>query len=417
MKAQTFSILFWIEKNRIKNGKASLIARITVNGKRAEISTHRKVSISEWNPEAQMVMAKSQEAKDINNHLAIMKARILSCQSKLEVRDAIITAEAIKNEYVGKRPDRKTLMQAFTLFLKLMQEKVNMKKRASGTYIKYDHTSKKIQSFLQHTYNVSDKNLEEIEFSFAPDFEHYLTCILNLDNNTAMKYISRTKSVFKWAKERGWIISSPIDSYKCSFIEKEPVILELHELMAMYEKPMPVKRLEEARDIYVFMCFTGFAYLDCYNLTPENIYWGIDKQKWITKDRQKTNSAESVPLLPIPLDIIEKYKTHPYCLNTKKLLPLNSNQRFNSYLKEIAAISGINKELTTHTGRHTFGTTVTLENDVPLETVSKMLGHRSIRSTQRYARVTKKKISNNMNDLKNKLSPQTSKTVIAKSNI
>jgi len=126
--------------------------------------------------------------------------------------------------------------------------------------------------------------------------------------------------------------------------------------------------------------------------------------EWIAKDRQKTDGFESVPLLDIPLAIIEKYKSHPYCISTGKLLPVNTNQRFNAYLKEIAAICNINKELTTHSGRHTFATSVTLENDVPMETVGKMLGHHSIKSTQRYARVTRNKINRNMNDLKEKLS-------------
>jgi site-specific recombinase XerD len=404
---QTFSILFWLEKNRVKNGKASLIARITVNGKRAEISTHRKASILEWNPEAQIIISKSQEAKDINNHLAIMKVKILNCQSKLEARGETITAEAIKNEYVGKRIERRTICQGFAFKLRLLKEEVARKKKAEATYDKYDYTLQKIKSFLKHNFKVSDKPLDEIRFSFINDFEHYLSITLNLDNNTTMKYISRTKTVFKMAVERDWIPSNPIASFRCSFIEREPLRLELDELYTLYEKPITIKRLEEARDIYVFMCFTGFAYIDTFGLTSENIFWGIDKQKWITKNRQKTEGAECVPLLPIPLEIIEKYKTHPYCCQSGKLLPVNSNQKFNGYLKEIAAICGINKELTTHTGRHTFATTVTLENDVPLETVGKMLGHRSIKSTQRYARVTKKKISNNMNDLRSKLFPLT----------
>jgi site-specific recombinase XerD len=227
-----------------------------------------------------------------------------------------------------------------------------------------------------------------------------------------MKYLSRTKSVLKMATEREWIPTNPIASFKCSFIERDPLRLELHELETLYNKEIKIRRLEEARDIYVFMCYTGFAYIDTFQLTGKNIFWGIDKRKSIARDRQKTDGTECVPLLEIPLEILQKYKDHPYCLNSGKLLPVNSNQRFNAYLKEIADICGIEKELTTHTGRHTFATTVTLENDVPLETVGKMLGHRSIRSTQRYARVTKKKISNNMNELRLKLNavPRQSKT-------
>jgi site-specific recombinase XerD len=412
LSLQTFSILFWIKKNQIKHGKAPIFARVTVDSRRAEISTHRSVSIVEWNPEAQMVISKSQEAKALNSELSIIKARLLSCQSKLESRGETITADKIKNEYIGKRPEQKTILQAFDYKLKLLKEEVQKQKKAPATLDKYEYTKDKVKAFIRHQYKAPDKLLNEITFSFATDFEFYLSVSLALDNNTSMKYLSRRKSVLKMATEREWIPTNPIASFKCSFIERDPLRLELHELETLYNKEIKIRRLEEARDIYVFMCYTGFAYIDTFQLTGKNIFWGIDKRKSIARDRQKTDGTECVPLLEIPLEILQKYKDHPYCLNSGKLLPVNSNQRFNAYLKEIADICGIEKELTTHTGRHTFATTVTLENDVPLETVGKMLGHRSIRSTQRYARVTKKKISNNMNELRLKLNavPRQSKT-------
>ncbi len=153
----------------------------------------------------------------------------------------------------------------------------------------------------------------------------------------------------------------------------------------------------------MFCCFTGYAYLDVYNLTPENIVTGVDGNKWVVKDREKTKTPEQIPLLPIALEIIERYKNHPTCVNKNSLLPVNSNQRYNGYLKEIADVCGIKKHLTTHTARHTFATTVTLEHDVPIETVSQMLGHKNIRTTQIYAKVTQRKISNNMEELKKRL--------------
>ena len=406
MQAQsTFSILFWIEKSRLKNGKAPLSARITVDGKRAEISTHRKVSLLEWDTDAQMLVSKSQEAKDTNNYLAIMKAKLLSCQSKLEARGEDITAEKIKNEYVGVRAERKTIADAFAFKLKLLKEEIEKEKKVQATYVKYEYTLDKIKSFLQAQYKVTGMYLDEVKFSFINDLEHYLSITLNLDNNTSMKHISRTKTVFKMALERGWVLKNPISTFRCTFIERDPLRLEMEELVTLYEKPITIKKYEEARDCYVFMCYTGFAYIDAYGMTDENIFWGIDKQLWISRNRQKTDGTECVPLLPTALEIINKYKSHPACINKGKLLPLTSNQKFNEYLKAIAAICEINKELTTHTGRHTFATTVTLENDVPIETVGKMLGHRSLKSTQRYARVTRKKIHNNMNDLRAKLYP------------
>lgn len=175
---------------------------------------------------------------------------------------------------------------------------------------------------------------------------------------------------------------------------------ELNSLSTVY---LPNKRLCEVRDVYVFSCYTGFAYIDATNLSPDNIVIGMDGNKWAKTNRQKTGMPELVPLLPPALEIIEKYKDHPYCIANNKLLPILSNQKYNKNLKEIATYARIKKNLTTHIARHTFATTILLDNDVPLETTSKLLGHNSIRSTQIYAKVSLKKLSNNMNDLRTKL--------------
>lgn len=235
------------------------------------------------------------------------------------------------------------------------------------------------------------------------DFAHYLLTECDLGNNTAMKKIAQAKSIFIMAYGRGWIKTNPAALYKCSYEEDEPVRLEIDELHTIITKQIDLPRLSEARDCYVFMCFTGYAYIDVSSLTRANLFKGPNRGVWVTKNREKTNSAECVPLFPIPLSILQKYSTHPYCRQSGKLLPINSNQKFNAYLKEIADICGIQKELTTHTARHTFATTVTLENGVPIETVSKMLGHKKLSTTQKYAKVTRKKINENMGQLKRKL--------------
>jgi site-specific recombinase XerD len=194
----------------------------------------------------------------------------------------------------------------------------------------------------------------------------------------------------------------PLRDFQCKYIPSERRYLEMEELLRMYNKPL-INRLAEIRDVYIFCCFTGYGYIDVEALTRENIYNGLDGNKWVSKARGKTNERESVPLLPIADEIIKKYSDHPYCMVRHKLLPVNSNQKYNAYLKEIADICEININLTTHTARHTFATTVTLEHDVSLETVSKMLGHKSIKTTQIYAKITQRKVSNNMELLKSRL--------------
>jgi len=400
---QSFSILFWIIKSREKDGKAPLSARITVNGKRAELATQREVMVSLWDAKAQKMKGSSQEAKGINMHLDVIRGSLHTHHSRLISLGKTVTAEILKLEYLGIRAERKSLCEVFDFHLKQYKEKAEKQAIAPATLDKYNYTFGKVKAFLQHHYKVKDIFLEDIEPSFVYDFEHYLVTVDNLINNTAMKYIRQLKTILIMATERGWLKINPLASFKCSFDEKDPLRLEMDELNSLASKRILIPRLAEARDCYVFMCYTGYAYEDAHSLTPANIFLGIDRNEWITKDRQKTDSTECVPLLPTALEIIKKYKKHPYCSVHNKLLPVRSNQKFNGYLKEIAAICGIDKELTTHTARHTFATTVTLENDVPIETVSKMLGHKSIKTTQRYAKVTRKKISNNMDVLKNKL--------------
>src|SRR5258708_7758583 len=400
---QSFSILIWAIKARTRNGKVPLSIRITVNGERAEISTHRNVIPTLWDPKAQRVKGITEEAKTINAHLETMKGSLRMHESRLIALGKTVTAELLKNEYLGIRQECHKLCTAFEVHLKRMEEKVKVRNKAPATLDKYSYTFEKVKAFLKHQYKISDCYLEDIKRSFAHDFEHYLSTVEQLQNNTVMKYIRQTKTVLKMAVEMGWLAADPTAGFRLSFDEKEPLWLEMEELNELVSKEIFIGRLAEARDCYAFMCYTGYAYEDAFGLGPENIFVGMDGNKWITKDRQKTEQAECVPLLPIPLEIIGRYRNHPYCESRNKLLPVRSNQRFNGYLKEIAAICGINKELTTHTARHTFATTVTLENDVPIETVSKMLGHRSIKTTQRYAKVTRKKISKNMNVLREKL--------------
>jgi len=399
----TFSILIWQVKYRLKNGKAPLSVRISVNGERAEIRTNREIPPTLWDAKAQRVKGATEEAKSINAHIETIKGSLRVHESRLIALGKTVTAEILKNEFQGLRPDRHSLCTAFEVHIKRITEKMNAGRKAPATLDKYAYTFDKIKAFLKHQYKVSDLYLDDIKRSFIHDFEHYLFTEEHLQNNTVMKYLRQTKTVLKMAVEMGWLATDPSSGYRLSFEEKDPMRLEMEELNVLVTKEISIARLAEARDCYVFMCYTGFAYEDAFGLGPENIFIGIDGQKWITKDRQKTEQAECVPLLPIPLEIIGRYRNHPHCSSKNKLLPVRSNQRFNGYLKEIAAICGINKELTTHTARHTFATTVTLENDVPIETVSKMLGHRSIKTTQRYAKVTRKKISQNMSALKEKL--------------
>jgi site-specific recombinase XerD len=273
------------------------------------------------------------------------------------------------------------------------------------TLQRYEITKNKVIHFMQHQYNCDDKPLHELRLAFVTEFEHYLLTVEKLQTNTAHKYIKNTKKIMNMAVVLDWIPSNPFQMFKCSYASPNRDILSQQELNVIFNKDFKSERLNQVKDVFIFCCYTGFAYADVYKFRRNAVTIGIDGEYWLSTNRQKSGIKESVPLLPIPLDIVRKYENDPYCKQYDKLLPVNSNQRYNNYLKEIAAICGIDKKITTHIARHTFATTVTLANGVPIETVSSMLGHRNIRTTQIYAKVIEQKVSTDMQSLREKLFP------------
>ncbi|MBS1666772.1 MAG: site-specific integrase [Bacteroidetes bacterium] len=405
---QSTSILFWLFKAKTSaDGKTPIYCRITIDGMRSEFSTGKKIETSNWKPKPGEAKGFGEEAVSINRELNKIKAGLQRVFDRLDATNERVTADLVKNTYIGVNPNRKTMDELFTEFNNNLLEKVKANEPTHDikTWKGFKTTRNKMLGFLKHKYKVRDKVLSEIRHSIGEDFNHYLIATDNLKSNTAYKYIRNAIQVLNYAVRRGYISLNPLKDVKCFYKNPKRERLTWPEIMQMYEKQISLKRLEETRDIYLFGCFTGYSYMDLYNLTNDNVVTWIDGNKWLIKDRTKGDHNKSnVPLMEIPLSIIEKYKNHPYCVANNKLLPVNSNQRFNGYLKEVAIICGIDKDLTTHTARHTFATTVLLENDCPIESTSEMLGHNSIRTTQIYAKTTDVKISNNMKAVKARIS-------------
>lgn len=400
MNAQsTFTILFWISRNRLKNGKAPIYIRVTINGQRTEISAQREVSPLEWDPKGQLVTGRTNEAKLINTHLGLLKAKLLGCYSNLTARGVSITIEDLKNEYHG-------IVERPRLLLEIVQQhnddlkKLIGKDYSKATWVKYVTTQKHLKEFLKWKYQLSDIKIKELGFEFVTDFEFYLKAEKNIDVNTNAKYIKNLKKIIKECVAKNWLPKDPFMAYRVKAKKTEREFLTELELQAIHEKRFIIERLDHVKDIFLFSCYTGLAYIDLFNLTSNNISVGMDGEKWIFTHRQKTEAPSRIPLLPSALAILEKYKDHPLTVNNQKLLPVPSNQKTNAYLKEIADLCGIKKKLTFHMSRHTFATTITLNNGVPIESVSKMLGHRKIQTTQIYAKVLDKKVSSDMMHLK-----------------
>ena len=400
---QTLGILFYVKNAKaLSTGEVPIYLRITVDGKRAEHSIQRIIHPDKWNPKAGKAIGNKEDIRSLNVYIDTVKAKVYEQQKRLLERNEFITAEKIKNGLMGISEKKQTLIEVFKQHNKEIEALIG-KDFAKGTVTRYKTVLKYLQEFLQSKYKTSDIYLSQLNHKFITDYEFYLKTERKCGHNSTIKYIRNLKKVVRIALSNDWLDKDPFMNYKGSLEDVERTFLSAEELTTIEDKKFKIARLAEIRDIFIFSCYTGLAYADVFNLTPGHITIGIDGDKWIYTHRTKTKTRSNVPLLPKALEIIEQYKKYPECIILGKVLPVRSNQKMNAYLKEIADLSEINKTLTFHTARHTFATTVTLTNNVPIESVSSMLGHKSIKTTQIYAKVVEKKVSADMQALRGKL--------------
>lgn len=400
---KTFSLLFYVKKAKtVANGTAPIYLRITIDGKITELAAKRYIQPGKWNPAAQKVTGTSEEVKAINAYLKTLEQQVYEAQHQMLKDKAVITAENLKHKLHGSEERQRTLIPIFEDHNKKVEALLN-DEFAPGTLERYKTSLKHTIDFLLWKYNVSDIDIKKIDHAFVTEYEFYLRSVRKCNNNTAVKYIKNFGKIIRLCIANGWLDKNPFVNYKAKVKEVERAYLVQEEIQAIVDKEFATERLNQVKDIFLFSCFTGLAYIDVKQLTPSNIGLGIDGGKWIFTNRQKTDTRSNIPLLPIAEEILDKYKQHPQCLNEGKLLPVLSNQKMNSYLKEIADLCEINKELTFHIARHTFATTVTLTNGVPIESVSKMLGHKNLRTTQHYAKILDRKVSDDMKVLRTKI--------------
>ena len=410
MVSKTFSLLFYIKKqknsvkkqNEFENKKQPIYIRITVNGKRIELSAKREVDPLKWNSHSGRGMGTKEEIKTLNAYLDTFQMKLYEAQRQLLENGKPFTAETLKNKMTGKEERPRMLIEIIQHHNDSIKTLIGLD-YSRPTWVKYNTTQKHIMEFLQWKYQITDINIRELNFEFINDFEFYLKSQKKIDVNTNAKYIKNVKKIVNECVAKNWLDKDPFMGYKIKTKHTEREFLNEFELKDIEEKEFVIERLNHVRDIFLFSCYTGLAYIDIFNLTKENISIGIDGEKWIFTHRQKTETASRIPLLSPALAILDKYAKHPKAINENKLLPVPSNQKVNAYLKEIGDCCGIKKELTFHIARHTFATTITLNNGVSLESVSKMLGHKKFQTTQIYAKILDKKVSDDMLQLKQKL--------------
>lgn len=403
-----FNQIFFLRKSKCQKGEESTIyLRITFGGKRTEISMQRHCDSKKWSSEAGRVMGKTEEIRTINKYLEAVEFRIYEIYKDLVVGKKSIDVQSIRAIFLGiteEKPVEKRilLVEVYKTHNKQVAELVG-KDFAIGTLKKFRTALTSLESFIKSKFNVPDISVKEVNYQFITDYEFYLKTVQGLQHNTAMGILKKLKKIIRQCVANEWLSRDPFTNYKIRTQETNRDFLLEDELSTLSSKMITNLRLAQVRDIFVFSCYIGLSFSDVEKLSSENIVIGIDGEKWVAINRTKTQEESPVPLLPVPLAILNKYENHPKVVNKGTLLPILTNQRMNTYLKELAAICGINKELTFHCARHTFATTVTLTNGVPIESVSKMLGHKTIRTTQIYAKVLHRKLSTDMQALKLKL--------------
>lgn len=397
----TFSVHFWVKPTNEKVNQGIIYARITVNQRRVLVSLKRKISFDLWDSSKKKVKGTSSEAKQINHYLDSAKSQIFQCYQELNLKGKKISAQLIKATYLGEDENSKSLQD----LIDYHSRKIN-NTHAEGSIRNYRVSEKYFFKFLKRERKTSDIYLRELNYQFLCDFQDFLGSYYPkghpkaMGHNTIMKHIQRLRKMVTLAFNMEWIDKDPFRRWKNTFEKKDREFLSVGELSNLETYEFPVERLDRVRDLFVFSCYTGISYVDIKKLTANNISVGIDRDKWIISKRQKTNTPIKVPLLDPVLELIKKYEDHPMTLVSGTLLPKITNEKLNVYLKEVAILCGIKKNLTFHMARHTFATTVTLSNGVPIETVSKLLGHTKISTTQIYARVLENKISQDMNVLR-----------------
>lgn len=401
MSKSSFSIIFITQNGKLKSdGTAPIIARITLNGEMCHFSTRLTILPDRWLNKEYRTLGKTKEEKSINEMLEHLKVTIKERYLGYLSRGETVTASKLKNSIVSLDENSKTLMELCDLFIADYEKLTASRGYGMESLMRYRLAKTRMQEYLVDEYKVKDIALADINKRFLDRFYLWLCTKKKQSNNTATKFIYRCSSIYRVAFDNGWVKANPFNTLKLHLDKVDRGYLTKAELARLIQKEFSTKRLDLVRDIFVFSCYTGLAYIDVARLTNEMITEWQDGNLWIQTHRQKTKIAVNVLLLDIPKMIIEKYRGEA---RGGKLLPILSNQKMNSYLKEIATGCEIDKELSFHMARHTFATTITLSNGVPIETVSKMLGHSNIRTTQIYARITDQKVSNDMAILADKL--------------
>ncbi len=383
------------ESSANSKGLAPIFLRLTVNGQRVQISTNRFISPENWDKSSNRARGNSEGARTLNTYLNGLISKADKCFLRLDGNDERISARKIANELSGKGTAHITLLEAYQQNIQKMQ-KLEGLDYARSTIRRHKSALESLKDYLRNDLKTDDIRLTDLSLKFADGYVTFMKATKGMKHNTVVRNYKCLRRVITIAMMNAWIVSDPFRGFSCNFRETYRGYLTQEEIDAIYNKSFENHKLARVRDCFIFQIYTGLAHADLVELTIDNIQSGIDGRKWLVINRKKTGTRSGIPLLERAMLVLEKYRNDPSCLAKGQLLPVISNQKMNDYLKEIAQECEIKKRLTTHLARHTFATTITLSSGVPIETISKMLGHVDLKTTQIYSKVDDRKVAHDM---------------------
>lgn len=403
-KLDFLKVSFMVRSDKKESGMSPVLMMLFLDGRRAYVSTGLVAELKNWDSKYGRFVGDPSKVNTKNEFLERMKMDVLRIYNEMKSKDDDITVDILRQKLKGEADTKaKSLIECCQVYNSSFEKLVGIE-IGEITFGRYATFAARISEFITTKLKLKDIYLTDIKYSFGIEYEHYLKTELKLHQNTLVKYIQYLNRVLDYCVKYEWLEKNVLFGYKCPVKETKREYLTQDELQRIMEKVINIDRLREVRDIFVFCCHTGYAYKDAAELTPDHIGMGINGRKWIYTSRQKTDNVSNVPLLDQAMEIIEKYQNHPICVSKNRLLPMKSNQKLNSYLKELADICGITKPMTMHIARHTFATTVLLSNGVSMEATSKMLGHSSLKTTQIYGKILETRVGAEMEILSAKLS-------------
>ena len=399
----TFSLVFYINRTKArKNGECPIMLRININGSRVTMALKRHLDPQHWDSGRSQMKGRGDQARLFNDYLDSIRVRAHKKYNELLTAKEEVLASDLRDAILGIQTAKSRNL------IETWQEHVNGLKQLIGkessyaTYQKYNTAKNHMKVFLRKTYKAEDVSIKSVDHYMISRYAHYLKTEMACSYNTATRFLQNLKRITTLAMRHGWLAKDPFAGVNLSLKEVDRPYLTEAELNKLMEFQSPFERLNKVRDFFVFSCFTGLAYIDVKQLRRCEIEHN-EGNYWIRTRRQKTRARANIPLLNIPMEIIRKYSILEALQPEDLVLPMPSNQKINAYLKELADLCGISKSLSFHIARHTFATTVTMMNGVPIETVSKMLGHKNITSTQHYARIVDQKVGEDMQLLSQRL--------------